>query len=79
MKSVVAGYDNYGFQEDGSFKELNRLVNGELPGQEFWLGGEIVRKMPEDIKQKLADRQVHLIDSSQKLLAEVSQQFLGGA
>ena len=39
--SLVAGYDNYGFQEDGNFKELNRLVNGELPGQEFWLGGEI--------------------------------------
>ena len=76
--SLVAGYDNYGFQEDGNFKELNRLINGELPGQEFWLGGEIVRKMPEDIKQKLADHQVHLIDSPQKLLDEVSQKFLEG-
>jgi CRISPR-associated protein Cst2 len=62
--SLVAGYDNYGFQEDGSFKELNRLVNGELP---------------EDIQQKLKDRKVHLIDSPQKLLDEVSQKFLGGA
>lgn len=77
--SLVAGYDNYGFQEDGSFKELNRLVNGELPGQEFWLGGEIVRQMSQDIKQKLAALQVHLIDNPQKLLAEVSQQFLAEA
>ena len=76
--SLVAGYDNYGFQEDGNFKELNRLINGELPGQEFWLGGEIVRKMPEDIKKKLEDHQVHLIDSPQKLLDEVSQKFLEG-
>jgi CRISPR-associated protein Cst2 len=77
--SLVAGFDNYGFQEDGSFKELDRLVDGEFPGEEFWLGGEIVRKMAEDIKQKLAARKVHLIDSPQKLLDEVSQQFLGGA
>ena len=77
--SLVAGYDNYGFQEDGNFKELNRLVNGELPGQEFWLGGEIVRQMSEDIKQKLVDRQVNLRDSPQNLLDEVSQHFLGGA
>jgi CRISPR-associated protein Cst2 len=76
--SLVAGYDNYGFQEDGNFKELNRLINGELPGQEFWLGGEIVRQMPEDIKQKLLDRQVNLQASPQKLLDEVSQQFLAG-
>jgi CRISPR-associated protein Cst2 len=77
--SIVAGYDNYGFQEDGTFKELDRLVNGELPGQEFWLGGEIVRQMSEDIKQKLVDRQVNLRDSPQNLLDEVSQHFLGGA
>jgi CRISPR-associated protein Cst2 len=77
--SLVAGYDNYGFQEDGSFKELDRLVDGEFPGEEFWLGGEIVRKMAEEIKQKLVARQVHLLDSPQKLLDEVSNQFLRGA
>jgi CRISPR-associated protein Cst2 len=77
-KSIVAGYDNYGFQEDGSFKELNRLVNGDLPGQEFWLGGEIVRQMSEDIKQKLIANKVNLRDNPQKLLDEVSHQFLGG-
>jgi CRISPR-associated protein Cst2 len=77
--SLVAGYDNYGFQEDGNFKELNRLVNGELPGQEFWLGGEIVRQMSEDVKKQLVDRQVNLRDSPQNLLDEVSQKFLGGA
>jgi CRISPR-associated protein Cst2 len=77
-KSIVAGYDNYGFQEDGSFNELNRLVSGDLPGQEFWIGGEIVRQMSEDIKQKLITNKVNLRDNPEKLLDEVSQQFLGG-
>jgi CRISPR-associated protein Cst2 len=77
-KSIVAGYDNYGFQEDGSFNELNRLISGDLPGQEFWIGGEIVRQMSEDIKQKLIVNKVNLRDNPEKLLDEVSQQFLGG-
>ena len=77
-KSLVAGYDNYGFQEDGSFNELNRLVSGDLPGQEFWLGGEIVRKMPDDVKKQLINNEVNLRDNPQKLLDEVSRQFLGG-
>lgn len=49
----VPGYDTYGFNEEGEFIELDRLINNELPGEEFWLGGEIVRQMPQEIKQKL--------------------------
>ena len=35
--SLVEGYDSYGFNEDGEFKELNRLMNKDLPGNEFWV------------------------------------------
>lgn len=76
-RSLVEGYDSYGFNEDGEFKELNRLMNGDLPGSEFWLGGEIVRQMSEEIKQKLESREVKLRDNPQTLLDEVSKQFLG--
>ena len=74
---LAPGYDTYGFNEHGEFTELNRLINNELPGQEFWLGGEIVRQMSEETKQKLQTNQVKLQNNPQTLLDEVSQQFLG--
>ena len=70
------GYDSYGFNEDGEFNELNRLMNDDLPGHEFWLGGEIVRQMSEEIKKKLEDKKVKLRDNPQTLLDDVSKQFL---
>lgn len=72
----VPGYDTYGFNEDGEFRELNRLIDNELPGEEFWLGGEIVRQMPQEIKQQLETGRVRLRNNPQTLLEELSQQFL---
>ncbi len=72
----VPNYDTYGFNEDGEFTELNRLVNNDLPGQEFWLGGEIVRQMSEGTKKQLEANKVKLRNNPQTLLDEVSQQFL---
>ncbi len=72
----VPGYDTYGFNEEGEFKELDRLLDNELPGGEFWLGGEIVRQMPEEIKQKLEDNKVTLKNNPENLLEEISQKFL---
>ena len=72
----VPGYDTYGFNEEGEFKELDRLINSELPGQEFWLGGEIVRQMSLKIKQQLETNKVKLNNNPETLLAEISQQFL---
>ncbi len=72
----VPGYDTYGFNEEGEFTELNRLIDNELPGKEFWLGGEIFRQMPEEIKQQLETNEVQLHNNPQTLLDEISQQFL---
>ncbi len=75
----VPGYDTYGFNEEGEFKELDRLLDNELPRGEFWLGGEIVRQMPEEIKQKLEaneDNKVTLKNNPETLLEEISQKFL---
>ena len=72
----VPGYDTYGFNEEGEFKELDRLINNELPGKEFWLGGEIVRQMPEDTKQQLETNKVHLYNNPETLLEEVSKHLL---
>ena len=72
----VPGYDTYGFNEEGEFTELNRLIDKELPGEEFWLGGEIVRQMSEETKQQLKDNNIKLKNNPETLLEELSQQFL---
>ena len=72
--AIVAGYDTYGFDEDGKFKELNRINENDLPADEFWLGGEIVRKMDESQKAKING--AHLYDNPQKLIAALAEEFL---
>lgn len=72
----VPGYDTYGFNEEGEFKELDRLLSNELPGEEFWLGGEIVRQMPKETRQQLETNKVHLHNNPETLLEEISEHFL---
>ncbi len=74
---LVAGFDTYGFNEHGAFQELNRINENDLPGAEFWIGGEIARNMTTDEKQRLEKAGVHLYDNPQRLLADVADEFLG--
>lgn len=80
---LVAGYKTYGFHEDGSFPELERLGKADaedcdLPGNEFWLGGEIVRNLDHKEKSRLEDAGVHLYANPEKLFADLAEQFMGG-
>ena len=46
--SLVAGYDTYGFKPDGSLPEVvEGILKGDYPGDEFYIGGKIVREMGE--------------------------------
>ncbi|WP_434346925.1 type I-B CRISPR-associated protein Cas7/Cst2/DevR [Myxococcus virescens] len=72
--SLVAGYDSYGFNEEGKFPELSRLVGEppDLDAREFWLGGELVRKMESEQRQALEARGAHLHDNPQALLEKLA-------
>jgi len=74
--SLVAGYDTYGFDEKGSFAALNRINKDDLPGKDFWLGGEIVRKMSADERARLEAEGVKLYDNPQRLLSDLAEAFL---
>ena len=74
--SLVAGYHTYGFDESGSFAELSRVNKDDLPGNEFWIGGEIVRKLPAEERARLKAEKVKSYDNPQKLLADLSEEFL---
>lgn len=74
--NLVAGYNTYGFDEKGGFPELQRINASDLPGGEFWVGGEITRRMPPDEKARLGNEGVRFYDNPQKLLAEIASEFL---
>jgi CRISPR-associated protein Cst2 len=69
---LVGGFTSYGFDENGGFSELSRISQDDLPGNEFWVGGEIVRNMTNEERIKLQSSGVHLFESPQKLLSELS-------
>ncbi|UFP95946.1 hypothetical protein [Gloeobacter morelensis] len=75
--SLVAGYDTYGFDDKGGFAELQRIHPDDLPGGEFWLGGEIVRNLDTAQRERLVAQGVHLYENPQRLLRDVGHAFLG--
>lgn len=79
---LVAGYQSYGFQVDGSFPEV---VNGILrdptpdyPGSEFYIGGKIVKDMSDGDIKKLESRGVTLDRDPRRLIEVLSEKFIGG-
>jgi CRISPR-associated protein Cst2 len=74
--SLVAGYNTYGFGENGGFAELHRINANDLPGTEFRIGGELARDMPPNEKARLISEGVHFFDNPQKLLEAISTEFL---
>ena len=74
--NLVAGYDTYGFDEMGDFAELERINKDDLPGDDFWLGGESVRNMTAEERKRLEGEGVKLYDNPQKLIADIAEQFI---
>jgi CRISPR-associated protein Cst2 len=80
---LVAGYQTYGFKTDGTFPEVIEGIlhepEADYPGNEFYVGGKIVKEMPADTSAKLAERGVTLDRNPRRLLEAVATAFLGGA
>lgn len=78
--SLVAGFDTYGFREDGSFPELSRVHGVDLPGQEFRVAGALARSMPADERNRFESEGVRFYESPQFLLATLAESlFEAGA
>lgn len=77
--SLVAGFDTYGFSEDGSFPELGRINPADLPGTQFWIGGELCRDMPASGRSELEGHGAHLFDNPQAMLRALADSALGAA
>jgi len=75
---LVAGYDTYGFTSGGEFGPVSRIGPHDLPGNEFWVGGEIVRKMEAAQRQRLERDGVRMNVSPERLITELTESFLNG-
>lgn len=86
-ESLVAGYNTYGFHISGQapndIHTFPELIDGILhdppdyPGDEFYLGGKIVKEMDEEKSGMLKERDVTLERDPRKLLATVADEALG--
>ncbi|AKT41106.1 type I-B CRISPR-associated protein Cas7/Cst2/DevR [Chondromyces crocatus] len=76
--NLVAGFDTYGFDAQGGFPELSRVKADDLPGDEIWLGGEVVRKLEKTERERLAAEGVHLHENPQALLEQLGAAAFGG-
>ncbi|MEZ2233613.1 type I-B CRISPR-associated protein Cas7/Cst2/DevR [Microcoleus sp.] len=74
---LVAGFNTYGFDENGNFNELSRLHSEDLPAEEFWIGGEIIRNMKAEQRKHLQDAGAKLYENPQKLIIDLANDFLG--
>jgi len=76
---LVAGYDTYGFKvnEQGNHtlpEIVDGILQGDYPGDEFYLSGKIVRDMDDETIKKLQKKGVTLERSPQKLLEKVGNE-----
>ncbi|MGB0712569.1 MAG: type I-B CRISPR-associated protein Cas7/Cst2/DevR [Gammaproteobacteria bacterium] len=76
---LVAGYDTYGFAIDDGEHRLKDVVadiiNGDLPGDEFFLGGKLVKDLGDDQRAALEAAGVTLDRNAQRLLATVAERL----
>ena len=77
-ESLVAGYNTYGFTKEEDFPEVtDGIREGDYPGDEFFIGGKIVKKMSEEAAQTLKEQKVTLDRNAQRLIATVTKKILG--
>jgi CRISPR-associated protein Cst2 len=75
--SLVGGFDSYGFAVDGGFPELDRIREGDLPGNEFVVAGALCREMAENRRQSLEAVGVRFFASPQAALRQLAIDGLG--
>lgn len=79
---MVPGFNSYGFQlDDKGTASLPEVVDGirndDYPGGEFFLGGGVVKQMPEPDREALEAKGVHMYRMADQALAAASKEITG--
>ena len=77
---LVAGYDTYGFKVEGDThfypEVVDGILQGDYPGNEFYLGGKMIKDMTEDLKKALLEKGVTMDRNSQRLLEMLGERAI---
>ena len=81
---LVAGYETYGFKiKENGKHQFSEIVEGILkddyPGEEFFIGGRIVKDMDEDMLNNLTSKNVSLDRNPQRLLETLCGKMFNSA
>lgn len=79
---LVAGYGTYGFQIDDNdshtFPEvIEGILKNDYPGDEFFIGGKIIKDMDENALNELCEKGVVQDRNPQRLLDTVAEKTFG--
>lgn len=77
--SLVAGYDLYAFDKDGALHEVvDGILAEDYPGQEFYIGGKIVRDvLPREVNKALEAKGVQTFRMANQALNAVTEVATG--
>lgn len=77
--SLVAGYETYGFKPDGGLPEVvDGVLHGDYPGNEFYLGGQIVKNvLNHNSNKNLKAKGVNLFRMANEALSAVARKVCG--
>ncbi len=75
--SLVAGYETYGFKQDGSFPEVvDGILHNDYPGNEFYVGGRIVKSsLDSSAQEQLKAKGVNLFRMANHALNAVASRI----
>lgn len=74
---LAGGFDLYGYDEDGYFTPLDRISPTDLDGSEFWVAGEVVRKLSEEKRKYLESQGVHLFENPVRAMKALGDAIFG--
>lgn len=78
---LVAGYDTYGFRDNGEGHQLpeivDGIVSGDYPGEQFYLGGKLVKDMDDGTLGSLRAKGAVLDRNPQRLIDLVADKAFG--
>lgn len=74
---LASGFPLYPYEEDAEPAVIKDIVEGDLPGEEFQLGGDIVKSLSDERKAELEKAGVTLYRTAEGLFNGLSEKLAG--
>lgn len=76
-RRLASGFPLYPYHEEQEPTVVQDILEGDLPGAEFWMGGDIVKNLAEEKKAALEEKGVTLHRTAEAAFNGLSEKFAG--